>query len=469
MGATPIQIGGDRISYDAVTNEIITVQNTTPTIKFRLQEGSTTTYVAYFDGYNNRIPSPVNNLRIITSSTADITGRNNWYNLVPNADPVGNNIVPDEGAASKERYFRHRFNSGNNSLVNLFFKTNNTSFSEEGILGIYKSGVRTNLLKPGLNMFTIVSGISYLYPTSSIVLVNSQLENNSPSVPNATLVTDLDTDYFIIIKTRYNNSDSEDVQVAVEDGSGGNILLNYQSTQLDNYNIYEASGAIMSVTGGSIIEKYAINANDVRIKTLEDTALTKVVLANYTQDVTTFATQINNSVLQTTYDAKYPTIESNITAAAGRETVLESRYSAIENRITAVETDITDRVNTAIGTKVEETTYTALETELKGADSSITSILATLVVEEAQLAIDVSQDVEINSKLPEFDYKAKVSQIDNKNVEQDNLINSLVVPADFEAKVAAVEEYIKLFTATNEIILPTGELYVYDGTYQNIV
>jgi hypothetical protein len=180
-----------------------------------------------------------------------------------------------------------------------------------------------------------------------------------------------------------------------------------------------------------------------------------------------------------TYNSKISTIESNVTSVTSRATALEGRASGVEGRVSSIETDISVRVDTAISNKVAQSVFDSLASTLRGADSELNSTLQTKVIQTVQLQKDADQSTLIAQKVDQTVYTAKISTIDAKDLSQDGVIATKLNITTYTNKIMAVEEFINLAQMANYINVSTSlfnpqtstfdsELYVYNGTFQNI-
>lgn len=172
--------------------------------------------------------------------------------------------------------------------------------------------------------------------------------------------------------------------------------------------------------------------------------------------------------------------ESAITAHGVRLDGTESRLDAVEPRVLALETDISGRVQAAIDDKVAQATFDLLATELRDADSALTTALATKVSAVTQSAVDEAQNSIIQQKADLATVldiaNSATTEITNLNtnlaIEESNRINEdnhKTHLTSYVSKISAVEEFIATFLSTYSITLPDGSTYAYNGVKQNIV
>lgn len=88
-------------------------------------------------------------------------------------------------------------------------------------------------------------------------------------------------------------------------------------------------------------------------------------------------------------DAQIGTLESNYTALTNRVDTLETGVTGIQNQIN---TTITDLINS----KVADTTFESLKTQLEDKDSELFASLATKVAKTVQVPVDTEQATKIN-------------------------------------------------------------------------
>lgn len=139
----------------------------------------------------------------------------------------------------------------------------------------------------------------------------------------------------------------------------------------------------MSFTGQSTYQASLLGSQDSRI-----TAAETAILAN-----------------KATYDTKVAAIDA-------KDTEQDGRLDAVEGRVTSLETDISGRVQSEINDKVAQATFDALATELRDADSALSTALATKVAQTVQQQTDDAQNELINSKVSQSDYDSYVSSND---------------------------------------------------------
>jgi hypothetical protein len=473
--------GSYRIKVDFIAPAANGLPITGYLIEYGTQSFSTTQTSVIIGGLNNGLQyvftvKAINSAgqSVASDPSNSISPERNWYNIVPNVDKVGISIVADENAKNKQRYFRHSFNSGPNTQLKLFLKTNGTALDEERILSVHKEGATTNLLKPGLDFITFNSGLGYAEGTSSVCATEDNLINNSTS-QNALLNVLPNTVYYMIVMTIYNDNVVEDIELTLEDGSDDNRAMTYVSTQLFAYDMYAASGSTATLIGGSILHKNKLERVDGRLLVIESTIPTLTRTDIFTDRAATIERDTQKLLVQSDYDAKVVEVEGRLAdsveedAVENRMAVLEGRDTALTARVSGIESSIRTLIaNTIPGKVTEQTTFNNLRDELRGVDSDLLGKIAGKVVEAAQLNVDALQNTNIGTKLPQTTYDAKMALLAAKTLLQDAAINQLLEDTEFQAKVDALEEYICMVDLAYFLQKPNGEEYHYEGTFQNI-
>jgi hypothetical protein len=405
-----------------------------------------------------------------------------WHSLVPNVDTQGNSIIATVGAQTQERYFRHSFNSGTNTQLNVFLKSNSTVANDERIMGIYRHGYRNNLLRQGQIFYSPVSGIGYAAGSTSTLAISNNLNNDMSLIPNATLTTMADTTYYIIVKTIYNTGAvDEDIEIDIQNSSRQSVAFNYVSTQIAPYDMYEASGATITVTGGSIIQRTQISAAEARITANEAATALRLTIADHNTKVSELEGKINarvplgDSPGVTGYTTKIGQIEGRIGTVETKTGTLEGQATNYETRIGLLEGDISGRVQSEINKMVAQTVFDTLKTELETKDTYLNTELTKRVEKAAQKQIDDAQDALIAAKVNTSTYTTKIGEIDAKDSAQDAVIASKLNNTVYTNKIAAIEEFINLCQAGNYINIQIPNTnpaesyyYVYTGTAQNV-
>lgn len=225
----------------------------------------------------------------------------------------------------------------------------------------------------------------------------------------------------------------------------------------------------MSYVGGSISQAVAITGAEGRLSAVEAVAASKVASAVYDAKVAlldakdaehdsaiaakvasavydakvalldakdaqqdlVIATKLSSSV----YDLKMIGLDAHDAAHDAAIAALEGRAGALETRAGAIESDISSRVDAAIAEKVAITTFDALASELRNADSALTTALATKVATVVQAAKDAEQDAK---------------------------------DAEHDAKDAALVEFVRAMLSTYTITKPDGSPYSWTGAVQGL-
>lgn len=175
----------------------------------------------------------------------------------------------------------------------------------------------------------------------------------------------------------------------------------------------------MSFIGQSVYQQGLINAVDTRISAAE-----AAILAN-----------------KATYDTKVAAIDTKDAQQDGRLTV-------VEGKVTALESDLSSRVQSEIDDKVAQATFDALATELRNADSTLSTALATKVAQTVQTQLDDAQNLLIDSKVSQEDYDLYVSntatyleQVDanlsSQIADVETLANTKVAQTEYDAYVVS--------------------------------
>jgi hypothetical protein len=272
----------------------------------------------------------------------------------------------------------------------------------------------------------------------------------------------------------------------------------------------------MSFTGGSISQGALLSSQDGRISSVEALAGSKVAQSVYDAKValldakdvehdgrlTAVEALAESKVAQSAYDAKVALLDAKDVEHDGRldavEALAESkvaqsaydakvalldakdvehdgRLDAVESRATALETDISGRVQIAIDEKVAQTVFDALATELRSADSALTSAVATKVATITQEAVDNAQNAVIETKANIADLNASVTTLNasiaTKVAQSDyNTKTSDLTSRDysFERRLLAFEEFARVLLATYNITKPDGQLYSFTASTQGL-
>jgi hypothetical protein len=164
-----------------------------------------------------------------------------WYELIRDTNPDGSPLEYPQPDVQGYRAYRYSFNSGSNTSLDFFFKTNNSvSVDLETITGIYKSGESTNLLV-GTNTITINTNRA-IHNSEEGGLSFTILRQNETQTPDA-IVSNLqqNTTYYVIVKTDWNDNNNTgainiqyELQIAIE-SSNTPISITYESTQPYEY------------------------------------------------------------------------------------------------------------------------------------------------------------------------------------------------------------------------------------------
>ena len=165
-----------------------------------------------------------------------------WYDLLPDLNPNGTPLSNPAINANGARYYRHAFSTGLNSSVKVFIRYNEYAYNSdvEFIKGVYKVGSSTNLLGGTTYVSSISGSISHNTTNGTLnPSVASNYENTSET-PNAVLLLEASSSYYIISKTNYNDSPTGDYygpyefDIVLQDSSS-NISLTYESTKNTDY------------------------------------------------------------------------------------------------------------------------------------------------------------------------------------------------------------------------------------------
>jgi hypothetical protein len=169
---------------------------------------------------------------IIMGSTVEHT----WHELLPNTT---HNLTPLVNPSFNTGYraFQHSFTTGSSTDINMFFKTTYAASPSEleQVIGLYKTGVLTNLLVGTANVTGIATApapITHNSTTGNFSFGSGY--TNTTATPDAVLTgLEPNTKYFIIVKTQWNDTM---VSPAVEFGlalevAGVNIPLKYEFTR----------------------------------------------------------------------------------------------------------------------------------------------------------------------------------------------------------------------------------------------
>lgn len=270
----------------------------------------------------------------------------------------------------------------------------------------------------------------------------------------------------------------------------------------------------MSFVGFSISQAEQISGADQRLSSVESLASSKVAQSAYdaklalvdakdaNQDsrLTAVESLASSKVAQSVYDAKMSLLDSNDAAHASRLDAVEAlagtkvaqsaydakvalldakdaeqdgRLSAVESRATAIESDIGTRIQSEINAKVAQATFDALATELRDADSALTTALATKVAATTQAAVDATQNEVIATKASITGVNNALNNLTNSfNAEIERLDGvdaTKVAQSAYQAKIDALEEFIGIFLQTYTINKPNNQAYEYTGVKQNLL
>jgi hypothetical protein len=157
----------------------------------------------------------------------------------------------------------------------------------------------------------------------------------------------------------------------------------------------------------------------------------------------------------------------------------DNRLTSVEGRVTTLETGIGATVQTAIDTKVAQTTFDSLKTQLLDADSQLSQALATKVATTVQSQTDAAQNALIESKVAQTVYTEKVASIDSSisglltsvsglaSSKLDASAHTSAITA-VNNKIAAIEQFIQIFMTTYTITKSDGQDYSYTGSVQTL-
>lgn len=202
----------------------------------------------------------------------------------------------------------------------------------------------------------------------------------------------------------------------------------------------------MSFTGQSTYQASLIGTQDSRL-----TAAEAAILAN-----------------KATYDTKVAAIDA-------KDTEQDGRLDVVEGRVTSLETDISGRVQSEINDKVAQATFDALATELRDADSALSTALATKVAQTVQQQTDDAQNELINSKVAQSDYDVYVnsndaavaSKVDQTEYDayvstNDAAVASKVAQSDYDTFVSTVTANVsgKVSQSTYDAYVSTNDAAV---------
>ena len=115
------------------------------------------------------------------------------------------------------------------------------------------------------------------------------------------------------------------------------------------------------------------------------------------------------SALQATVAANAATANAALATVNTTLSSHDSRLTTAEGKITALETDIAGRVETEINSKVSQVVFDSLASELRNADSALTSAVATKVASVTQAAVDQAQNDLIALKASQADVTAYIT------------------------------------------------------------
>jgi hypothetical protein len=171
---------------------------------------------------------------IIMGSTVEHT----WHELLPNTT---HNLTPlvSPGFNIGYRAFQHSFTTGSSTDINMFFKTTYAASTSEleQVIGLYKTGVFTNLLVGTANVTGVATAPSLapvVHNSTTGIFSFASGYTNTTATPDAVLTgLEPNTKYFIIVKTQWNDSM---VSPAVEFGlalevASVNVPLKYEFTR----------------------------------------------------------------------------------------------------------------------------------------------------------------------------------------------------------------------------------------------
>lgn len=175
---------------------------------------------------------------------------------------------------------------------------------------------------------------------------------------------------------------------------------------------------------------------------------------------------VATKVSQAAYDSKVAALEA-------KDAEQDGRLTAVEGSVSAIQTDISGRVQSAIDEKVAQVVFDSLATELRDADSALTTALATKVAATTQASVDAAQDAIIAQKATIAGVNSALNNLVNAfngEIERLDAVDaSKLNTSAFDSKVAALEEFINLFLRTYTITLPNNTAYAYSGSYQNVL
>jgi len=198
----------------------------------------------------------------------------------------------------------------------------------------------------------------------------------------------------------------------------------------------------MSFVGGSISQAAAISGAEGRLSSVEALAASKVAIVDYDAKVALLDAKdaeqdlvIASKLSTAVYDLKMAGLDAHDAAHDAAIAALETRAGDLETRAGAIESDISGRVQSAIDEKVAQTVFDSLASELRTADSALTTALATKVATVVQAAKDAEQDAK---------------------------------DAEHDGKLAALVEFVRAMLSTYSITKPDGNAYAWTGDAQGL-
>ncbi len=170
--------------------------------------------------------------------------------------------------------------------------------------------------------------------------------------------------------------------------------------------------------------------------------------AEHDTRVSVLEAAVPTKVAQAEYDTKLAAVDA-------KDAEQDGRLTAVEGRATALESDISSRVQSEIDSKVAQTVFDSLASELRNADSALSAALATKVATTVQVQTDAAQDALIASKVAQTAYDSKTAALDARDYY-------------FERRMLAQDEFIRAMLATYSITKPDGTPFVYTASVQNL-
>ena len=290
------------------------------------------------------------------------------------------------------------------------------------------------------------STVSNLNTTDSIINTHLSQIDTAISTTNSTAAAFRQTYDAYSASNNAQNVEQDGRLTTVEnDVSAFHATYNVDKANIDT-NLSEFHGAYDAYTQANDALNTTQNS---RLVTVEDKAeSTKQAYESYVTS--------NNLALSTTNStatAFRQTYDTYVVDNDAKTVEQDDRLDVHESRLDAIDTNIVGRVDSAINSKVATTTFDLLATELRNADSALSTALATKVATTVQVQTDAAQDARINARVLQTAYDTYTASDTNTNK-----LN--------EIKIAAMEQFIRALLSTYTVKNGFGQPYIYKGYAQ---